>query len=251
MEHKLIFVFPVGNIPVLQRRFQRFSLGAENVHLRAGILVLQVIRRVVGDDFAVVHNDVFGTDFCLVHVVGSKKNRHVFLLLEPLDVFPHIGAGLGVQAGGGFVQEQHLWVMDQPSGNLSTPFHATGQTAYRSPPPFCKLHQVEGKINTLPHLVLRHLVESAMIFQIFLHGHLGVQSGILKDNADILSHQTAFLGNVMSVDGQRAIRLVHDGTQGVDGRAFSRAVGTEERENTAFIHGEGNVVHRRKIPVPF
>ncbi len=55
----------------------------------------------------------------------------------------------------------------------------------------------------------------------------------------------------MAVDSQSALRFVQDGTQGVDGRAFASAVGTEEGENTALVHGEGDVVHRRKIPVPF
>ena len=90
-----------------------------------------------------------------------------------------------------------------------------------------------------------------MVFQVFLHGHLGIQGGVLEDDPDVLSYQTAVPGNVMAVDGQRTLRFVQDGTQGIDGRAFARTVWAKEGENAALVHGEGNVVHRREIPVFF
>ena len=42
----------------------------------------------------------------------------------------------------------------------------------------------------------------------------------------------------MAVDGQSALRFFQDGAQGIDGRALARAVGTEEREDTALVYGE-------------
>ena len=40
------------------------------------------------------------------------------------DLVPHAGAHLGIEAGGGLVEEQHLGSVDERGGDVEPPLHA-------------------------------------------------------------------------------------------------------------------------------
>jgi hypothetical protein len=41
----------------------------------------------------------------------------------PLDLAPHVGADLGVQAGGGLVEEEHAGPVHERHGDVQAPLH--------------------------------------------------------------------------------------------------------------------------------
>ncbi len=62
-----------------------------------------------GDDPAPVDDgDLAGESVGLLEVVGGEQDRQAFAG-EALDLRPQIGSRLGIEAGGGLVQEQHAW----------------------------------------------------------------------------------------------------------------------------------------------
>src|SRR6266508_391262 len=103
------------------------AIGADQLDLDriAAELRLQLLRRALDDDLPVVDDrQAPRQPVGLLEVVGGQQDG------EPLagqagDLLPHVGAGLGVQAGGGLVQEQRPGAVDQPHGHVQLALHAT------------------------------------------------------------------------------------------------------------------------------
>lgn len=56
--------------------------------------------------------------FSFLHVMSRHKNSKISLLLEPFDMVPYVASRLGIQADCRLIEKQHLWLMQQATGNL-------------------------------------------------------------------------------------------------------------------------------------
>ena len=98
-------------------------------HIRLQVLGNQIAGCAFGYFFAVVqHQEARAQALSLVHKVGGQQNRFA-LLQQQLQALPHQVAGLWVQAGGGFVQQQQLGVIHQSARQAQAPLHATRELA--------------------------------------------------------------------------------------------------------------------------
>ena len=61
-----------------------------NRHRRRGVFLFEIVRRVVGDNPAVIDDRHLVADFGLVHVMGGQKYGDALLLLEFPDVVPSV-----------------------------------------------------------------------------------------------------------------------------------------------------------------
>ena len=61
----------------------------------------------------------------LVHVLGREQHGDA-LGVEVLQVLPDRQAALGVEAGGGLVQEEDVWTVHERPGQVDAPPHAAG-----------------------------------------------------------------------------------------------------------------------------
>ena len=80
----------------------------------------------VGEEAAVGDVGEPMTAFGFVHVMGGDQNGEA-LGGELMDLLPEIAAGLGIDAGGGFVEEQELGLMDEAGGEGEALFPAAGE----------------------------------------------------------------------------------------------------------------------------
>ena len=102
------------------------SLGVAGDRLdrRAADLGLQLGRRALGDDLAVVDDpDPVGERVGLLQVLGGEEDGHPVLGGEPRDLVPERGAALDVEAGGGLVEEEDAGPVGERQRQVEPAFH--------------------------------------------------------------------------------------------------------------------------------
>ena len=96
---------------------------------------LSASGRALDDDPAAVDDgDALGEPVGLFEVVGGEQDRQPLLAGEPGDLVPHRGARLGVQSGGGLVEEEHLGPVHQTERDVEAALHAAGVPFTAGPP---------------------------------------------------------------------------------------------------------------------
>ena len=92
-------------------------------HLTGRVLADEVGRRALGDDATAVHDDQPVAELLgLVHVMRGEHERRT-ALFQPVQPVPYEVAGLGVEAGGRFVQQEQLGVVDEPPCDRQASLH--------------------------------------------------------------------------------------------------------------------------------
>ena len=95
-------------------------------HHVAGDLPLELGRRALGDDLAVVHDgDPVAERVGLVQVVRGDEDGHA-LAAQPADLVPHVRAALRVEAGGRLVEEDDLRLVDDAERDVDPAALAAG-----------------------------------------------------------------------------------------------------------------------------
>ena len=74
------------------------------------------------------HDQAVAQALGFVHEMGGQEDG-LALLEQLLHAFPHQVAGLRVQAGGGFVQQQQCGLVDERTCQRQSPLHAAGEFA--------------------------------------------------------------------------------------------------------------------------
>ncbi len=87
---------------------------------------LSWVGSALGDHAAVVdHGDLVGEGVGLLEVLRGEQDARA-LLDEVLDHRPQVDPTLGIEPGGGLVEEQHLGSCYQRGGDVEAPTHAAG-----------------------------------------------------------------------------------------------------------------------------
>jgi hypothetical protein len=82
-----------------------------------------------GDDAAVIDDgDLVAQALRLFHVVGGQQDG-LAACAHGLDQRPEVASGLGVEAGGGFVEKDQVRVVDQRDGQQQALALAAGELA--------------------------------------------------------------------------------------------------------------------------
>jgi hypothetical protein len=106
-----------GGVPLVVRGEEQFGRAEP---------VLEFLRGALGDHRAVVDDhDPVGEFVGFLEVLGGQHDRHP-LPVEVPDHVPQFAPGCGVQAGGGFVEEQHLRHGHHRHGDVEAAAHAAG-----------------------------------------------------------------------------------------------------------------------------
>ncbi len=116
------------------KRFEGFEPARRNAReadfedVLAGNGGLEFQGRIERHQLAVVHDgDAVAKLVGLVHVMRGDEDGEVALALEAGEHFPDGDARDGVEAGGGLVEEEDFWLVDQPAGDFQPPPHAAGE----------------------------------------------------------------------------------------------------------------------------
>src|SRR5262249_25890830 len=94
---------------------------------RSADLLLQRLRRALGDDAAVVDDpDAVGELVGLLEVLGREEDGDALVLRKPAHLVPEGGAALDVQAGRRLVEEEDARAVDERQGEVEPALHAAG-----------------------------------------------------------------------------------------------------------------------------
>src|SRR3989338_3060017 len=180
------------------------------------------LHRALLDYLALVYDgDVFAKLLGLFEVVGGKENGKP-ALAKPREVLPHASAKLDVHARGRLVVDKEFWLVHKRTRNHKAALHAAR----------------EG------HRILVHLFTEPQVGEQFFGSRYcnragnTVVAGLIDDYVESLFKRIEI--DLLPENGDTAPRFVHQPRGNTDNRSFTRAVGTEEREEVAFGNLERN-----------
>ena len=216
----------------------------------AAVVGEEAFDGVQGEDFSLVHDrDTVAEALGFFHVVRRVEDGEAFFF-EAGDVFEEVVAGLGVDADGGFVEQDDFRAMNHGGGEVEAAEHAAGvalRAVFASVPEF---DQFEGFFDASSEVGAAEAVEGAEEMDVFLAGQFEVECGGLRGDAD-LAADFGFGGIGLAVDrdhaaGGREVADHHPERGGLTG-----TVGAEEAECFAFVDFEGDVINRAEGAVVF
>ncbi len=216
--------------------------GQHHGALRA-VTLYEILRRVDVDDASMLEDgDTIAQAFGFFHQVRGQENRFA-ALADPAHQIPDRAARLRVEAGGQFVEEDYLGIVNQRQRNeeslllAAREIHEPGiplvDQAQLVEQPFAvdcfsvieRGPEVDGFPNFDPLLQLRLLeLHTDAVLQL-----VNVLEGIQAQHRD-----DAAVGRAQTLDA------FHRG-------GFSRAVGTDQAKNLAVVHVERHVVDRQHV----
>lgn len=196
----------------------------------------EVFGGVDNDNFAGVHDgEAVAEDFGFVHVVGGEDDGEAGFA-DGLDEFPEVATGLGVEAGGGFVEEEDFGAVDEGGGDGEALFLATGEV----------FNVGGGFVGELDFFeegegVNFEAVEAGEHFELFSEGEFFDKGGGLELDADDGFDLFGVFGDVDAVDEDLATGDGAESFHHFEGGGFAGAVGAEDAEDFAGVNGEGDV----------
>src|SRR5215217_9359706 len=187
-------------------------------------------RGVEGDDAALVDDGDAVAVLGLVHVVGGDEHGDLLAAVQLLQVVPDGGAGLGVQADGRLVQEQHPRRVQQAPGDLQPPPHAAGEGLDQVAAAFPEVDHGQHLLAAVGGGGPVDAVQLAVEAQVLLGRQVGVEGRLLEDQADVAANLVPLAGDVEAGHRGRAGGRLGQGAEDLDGGRLAGAVGAEEPE---------------------
>ena len=106
----------------------------------------------------------------LLEVVRREQDREVLLRGQPLDLHPHRGARLRVEAGRRLVEEEHLRLVDEPDRDVEPALHPAGVAAGRPVGRVLQPDEPEQLVHAGVQRLPRHAVDPPLQEQVLAAG---------------------------------------------------------------------------------
>ena len=119
----------------------------------------------------------------LVHVVGGQHQGDA-LRLQPVQPVPQGVAGLGVQPGGGLVEEQQFRFVDERAGDRQPALHAARQGLHPVIGPLAELGELQQAVDPGPQLPPGQVEVPPVDVQVLANRQLQVQVVLLRDHPE-------------------------------------------------------------------
>ena len=148
-----------------------------------------------------------------VHEVGGQQDR-LALLHQHLQTLPHQMPGLRVKTCGGFIEHQHLRLVDQGARQTQASLHAARQLTRLGFGLAGQSTKLQKRCNACFDVTVFHAEIAAIDQQVFFSGEVGVQGVHLRHNA-----QTGLDGHGLIWHGQ----CVKEGNAARIGRCQTQA----------------------------
>ena len=174
--------------------------------------------------------------------MGGQQNRFA-LLQQQLQALPHQVAGLGVEAGGGLIEQQQARVIDQRTCQTEPALHAPRQL----PRLGLRLVGQRGKLqqsrNARQDLGVFHAKVAAIDQQIFCTVEIRVQRVHLADHAQLrLDRQR--IARHLAAQGLNRAAIGHRQPQAhTDGGGLASAIGADHAQTLTWGNIKGQVIH--------
>src|SRR5699024_8984027 len=173
--------------------------GHFEVQQVAGHGGLEVVGGVGGDDApAVDDDDPIAERVGLIKVVGGQEHGGTAFFAQCADVVPQVHPRLGVQTGGGLVQEHQVRVVDEAHGDVQATSLPAGHLARFAFPHPGQVELFEQFLAAALHIGPGAAVEHAVVHQLLPGTGFGECSAGLGDVSDAAAHVHGVRGNVVS-----------------------------------------------------
>lgn len=222
-----------------------FGDGLAQLHVDgvAAELALQLVGGALDDDPAAVHDrDPLAEPVGLFEVVGGQHYGEPLVAGEAGDLVPHRGAGLGVEAGGGLVEEQDLGAVHQAERHVEAALHAARVALDDALGGVAEAEPFEQLVDAAIEGRAGQPVQAPLELEVLAAGGDGVGAGLLRHHADRAPDPVGVAQHVVPGDGRGAAVGAGEGGEDLDGGGFAGAVGAEQSEGLAGFDGDGHAV---------
>ncbi len=158
------------------------------------------------------------------------------------DGVPHGDAALGVEAGGGLVEEEDLGAVGDGAGDLDALGEAAGELRGIGAGALGEVELGEKLRGALAGLGAGEAEVEAVEVDVFEDGAGAVEGVVLRDDADVAAGYGGGCDDVDAGDADRAGGGQGAGGADADGGGFAGAVGTEQAEELALANAEVDAV---------
>ena len=144
----------------------------------------ELARGALGREPAAVHDGQSVTELLgLVHVVGGDDLGDA-LLLQPVEAVPQEVASLGVEPGGGLVEDEDLGVRDERPRDREPTLHPARQRVHLVVGPLGELGELEQLLGSLADDAAGQVEVPAVDHEVVEDGQLEVERVLLGHDAD-------------------------------------------------------------------
>ena len=235
-----------GQAQALGEGFTRWGRSGEaELHHAGDAQVLDQAQRGAGGEQPAMVQDrqPVAQGLGLVHIVGGEDHRAPFALDPPHHV-PQAAPGLGVQPGGGLVQEHQLRIVHQGQGQGQPLLLAAGQGGVIGVGLVLELDQLQQFGGAaVPGVVAA--VESERL----PGGDLVEQAGALQLHPDPRADLPAVVAPVQPQQPDLARVRLREPLQDLQGGGLAGAVGAQQAEHLAAPHLQVQVLHRHHLGI--
>uniref|UniRef100_E6QLA4 Uncharacterized protein n=1 Tax=mine drainage metagenome TaxID=410659 RepID=E6QLA4_9ZZZZ len=221
----------------------RLADGELDGGLRAEGL-LELLGRAKGEQASVIDDgNAVAEGVGLLHVMRGEDDGDA-VLAEALNGGPHGEAALRIEAGAGFVEEEHGGPVSDGAGNLDALSKAAGELRRVGFATLCEQELPEQLVAALPCLSVAEAEVTAVVVEVFVDGERAVEGVVLGYDADVASRVSGLIDDIDASDAYFA-----GGGQGArggdtDSGGFTGSVGSKEAEYLTFPDLKVNAIDR-------
>ena len=200
----------------------------------------------LGDLPLLEQGDLGGHGQSLHLIVGHVDDGGARLLVEALELRPHVDAQPGVQVGQGLVQQQELGAGGDGPGDGHPLLLASGELVGIAAPVLLDPHGPEGPHDRLLDLLLLHLLDLETEGYVLKHRHVGPQGVALEHQvqspfAGRFEESLVRIDDHLVVDGHGAVLgLFQPGDDSKRG-GFAAAGGPQQGHKVPVLDGQIDV----------
>ena len=238
----------VPRVPSLLRRFPKpcsaatapsvIAIPNRQFEDYAAEAVLEFDRCAVTDQPALVDDtDTVREPVGLLEVLGGEHDGRAIVDQTPNQV-PQIAAAGRVDAGRGFIEEQHLRAADERGGQVDAPAHPSG---VRPDLPIRGVGEVDAlqRVGCPPSsLAARQPVETSHQLDVLPSGQIVINRGVLAGQSDSGPHRLRVATHVEPGDAHHARVGLHQRGQDPDECRLSRPVRAKQPIDDARLDGQ-------------
>ena len=160
----------------------------------------------------------------LLQVVRGEQDGQALLVGQALDLLPHLGADLGVEAGRGLVQEENLRPVHERRGDVEPALHSarvvTGDAFRRILQP----ELIEQLLDAVFQLTAVDRADESLQAQVLAPAQIDVDARGLPDDADRRAHLLGLRDGIETYHAHAARGGEGEGGRDLDGGRLARAV---------------------------
>lgn len=200
----------------------------------------EFVERALPEHFSLMNNADGIADFLhLLEEVGAEENGDA-VGLEVENKVADLSGAQGVDAGGGFVEDEEAGRLNEGLGEADALQHALGIAGETAVSSFGEGGEFEEFLDACVQRFALHSAELAVEFEGFFAGEVFVEIGVFGKIADVFA-RVGFEG-VFAENFAGAAGGGEEAEEGLHCGGFSGAIGANEAVDLAATDGEGDVI---------